>query len=443
MFNKSSGSMYEEIEASRLKKVHKTKIIIRRIVAITILALIIVYLGILLNDIRRYHNGLLPLILISTTEKTYDDGKVTTYSSIGWVFRTYERETITDSEIAPFWASIKMDNILKRNNDPNLPEVETNYVVPVNLENYEKVDNVLFFYDSDKNLLGTYACLLSNKDCEVSYSYNFNDDDVSDETKMGIIDSRYVFITEYKNKDTEAEEKHVYLYDITAKRFVGEYQNVHYSIINNDLGYIDSSKYIVEKNNLWGIDQVIKGQVTNYVDYIYNYISYDADTKLYIIKNTDNKWLAYNAENKTTTGTIDNKIKKIYLKNNKIYFLTYDVSYNKSYNYKLYSSDGLNVLVKDEIDNLEAYDKYLTYTKDDILHIIDYDGTQVVPDVKLYFSGTSFYQIKSFYLKEEGNTLIISTPQEAKYTHLTDEYYYDMTSWALLKTRLNVSETVS
>ena len=92
----SSGSMYEEIEQARLKKIHKRKVLIRRIIAILILLLILAYLGLLLNDIRRYHNGQTPLIIMNTWTKEYDDGTVTTYYSLGWVYRDYERETIKD-----------------------------------------------------------------------------------------------------------------------------------------------------------------------------------------------------------------------------------------------------------------------------------------------------------------------------------------------------------
>jgi hypothetical protein len=443
MYNKSSGSMYEELENTRLKKEHKIKVIVRRVIVIIVLGLIVVYLGLLLNDIKRYHNGLLPLIITNTSVKEYDDGTVTTYSSIGWVFRFYQRETIEDSEIAPIWSSIKMDNVLKRINDPNLPEVETDYTVPLNYNNDEQVNNVLFFYDKDKNLLGTYACLLSEDDCQISYSTS-NADDLN-KVKMGIIDNRYVFITEYKNRDTSAEEKHVYLYDINAKRIIAEYQDVHYTTINDDdnKGYIDSAKYIVKKNNLWGIDQVIKGQVTNFLDYTFNYIGYDADSKLYIMQNTSSNWLAFNANDKNFTGEIQNQIRKIYVKNSKIYFLTYDVNYSKTYNYKLYSSDGLNVLVKDNIDNLVAYDNFLTYTDEDLLYIIDYDGNQVINPIKLYFNGYSSYLVKPFTIKEEGNTLVISTPQSNSSTHYTDEYYYDMSTWAQLKVRTNVKESAS
>jgi hypothetical protein len=245
MYTNAAGSMYEELENKRLKKEHKFRIILRRIIAIIILGLILTYLGIFLNDIKRYHNGQTPLIILNTYTKEYDDGTVTTYYSLGWVFRYYQRETITDSEIVPSWSSIRMDNILKRNNNPDLPEIETDYTVPSNPMKYEKVSGVLFFYDNDGNLLDTYKCLLSESDCEISISGVLSDDsDKYASIKMGIIDNRYVFITEYKSKDTQAQEKYIYLYDINAKRIIAEYQDVRYAKLGDDgrEGWIPTDK---------------------------------------------------------------------------------------------------------------------------------------------------------------------------------------------------------
>ncbi len=442
MFNKSSGSMYEELENARLKKIHKTKIIIRRVIAIIILILIIAYLGLLLTDIKRYHDGnTTPLILTNTTTKEYDDGTVTSYYSIGWVFRFYERETIKSSEIVPFWSKIKMDNVLIRDNEANLPEVETNYDIPYNYNYANKVSNVLFFYDNDKNLLGTYACILSSTDCEISYSDDLPDDEAKSTTEMGITDNRYVFITEYKNQGTEAEEKHVYLYDIKATRIIAEYQNVRYSKLDDDdKGYIDSSKYIIERDGEWGIDQVIKGKVTNLLDYKYDFISYDNDSSLYILKDSSG-WFTYNANTKNFTNPISSKIRTIYIKNDRIYYLTYDIEYLKKANYKLYTQDGTAALTKENIDNLIPYDNFLTYTNDQVLYVINYDGNQLIEPIKLNFYTYASYGIQPYTLSIDNNTLIIKTPLDNTPTHLTDEYYYDISTWALLKTRTNVKES--
>lgn len=455
MFTESSGSMYEEIENARKAKLRKRFVMRRRIIVIVVLSFIVLYLGLLLNDIRRFHKGEKPLITVSQKTKEYDDGKVEMYTSLGWVFRYYLRETINQNEIAPIWAPLKKDNELERKViDQDLPEIETNYTIPDNISKREKEKGVLFFFDKDEKLLGTYKCALSEDDCEISIS-STQDEDRNIRaygTKMDIIENRYVFVTEYKNAHTQAEEKHIYLYDISAKHLIAGYQDVRYTTTytddnNKEHGLIDSSKYIVKKNDLWGIDQVVKGSVSHFEDFKYQYINYDKETGLYIFKMPKdewgvNKWIALDANKKLYTQPISETIESFYYKNDRIYILAYvnGKIYGKK-NYLLYNQEGQNVLTKENVDDLKAYDKFLAYTNDNYLYIIDYDGNELISSIKLNFTPTQT-RIKQYYIKIIGNTLIISTPKEQAKTHLTDEYYYDMNDWSLTKTRPNVRETI-
>lgn len=438
----SSGSMYEEIEQDRLRKKRHKQVIIKRIIAIILLSLIVIYLLILFIDTRRFKHGKLPLITTKVETKEYDDGTVTSYYSIGWIFRFYDRETIKDSELVPINRDIKMDNVLKRYNDPDLEEPEKDYEIPNNSMKQEKISNVLFFYNED-DILGTYACLLSDYDCEISISKILEEDPLnSPKIKMNIIDNRYVFITEYKNKNTDAEEEYIYLYDINAKNYIAKYEDVRYSIIKEGKGYIDSSKYIVKKNGLWGIDQVIKGKVTNYLDYKYKYIKYDEDSNLYILKTNEDKWLVFNANDKVLSKELDISINDVYLVDNKMYMLTYEeINYKK--NYKLYNQEGINVLTKDNIDNLVAYDKYLTYVNDNKLHIINYDGEELIDSITIYLTETQqTSKIKQYTLNNKNNILIIKVPTNNNNTHIVDEYHYDTNTWQLIK-KINPQETIS
>ena len=455
MFTESSGSMYEEIENERKKLLRKRKIMKRRIIVIISLGLVVLYLGLLLNDIRRFHKGDKPLITISQTIKEYDDGKVETYTSLGWVFRYYLRETINQNEIAPIWSPIKKDKELKREVfDQDLPEIETNYTIPDNISKKEKEKGVLFFYDKDENLLGTYKCALSENDCEISTSF-IQDEDKNQRmynVKMDVIDNRYAFITEYKNIHSAAEEKHVYLYDITAKHLIAGYQEVRYTTMYTDEkninhGLTDNSRYIVKKNDLWGIDEVNKGRITHFEEYKYNYINYDEDTGLYIFESPEdnwgvNKWVAYDANKKVYTKPVTEIIESFYYKNDRIYILAYtQVKYSKKKNYLLYNQEGENVLSKENIDDLKAYDKFLVYTNDQYLYVIDYDGNELISSIRLNFVPIQT-RIKQYYIKIIGTTLVISIPKEQTTTHLTDEYYFDMNTWTLTKSRQNVKETV-
>lgn len=457
MFTSTAGSMYEEIENARKKKLRRRKILKKRIIVIVVLVLVVSYLGLLLNDIRRFKNSEHPLITISSNIKEYDDGKVETYVSLGWVFRYYYRETINDSELVPFWSKIRKDNELNRAVvDEDIPKMEE-YKVPSNPGKNAFVNGVLFFYDKDNNELGTYKCLLSESDCDVATSSYMDEDNRHRpySLKMGIIDNRYVFIREFKNKGTAAQEYHIYLYDITAKHIIASYQDVRATIIsyddnNNAYGMIDNSKYIVKKHDAWGIDEVIKGKVTNFEDYKYSYINYDENAKLYIFKSptgewindewVTEKWTIFNAETKTFSNSFKESIDSLYYKNDKIYIIAYEtVNYKK--NYLLYNQDGENVLSKEGIDDLKVYDDFLAYTNDGYLYIIDYDGQEKITPIKLFFT-ESYTKVKPYSIRLLSDTILISIPQDSNKTHLTNEYYYNLSDFILIRTRENVKETI-
>lgn len=445
MYNETSGMMYEEEEENKRKRERKKKIIRRRIISVIMFSLILIYFIILLVDINRFKNGYKPLIILGEVTKEYDDGYVKTAISIGWVFREYNRETIKDDEMVPIWSPIRMDNVLNRVNEKDLPEIETDYEIPDNRLNASKVDNVLFFFDANTNLLDTYKCLYSEKDCEIATSQIYpSDENQYTPYQMGIIDNRYVFITEYQNKDTEAEIKTIFLYDINAKKIIAKYESVRYSTILDNLGYIDNSKYIVKKNGKWGIDQVIKGSVSNVADYTHDQIKFDSNSGMYIFKDND-KYYGYNANTKDTTEAILEEISKIYYVNDKIYLetKTKDEYYSNIYYYKLYNSDGTNVLSGDKISDFKPYDNFLIYIEDKKVHIINYDGEDLVQeDINVYFDYSIYNVVDNLKITITGNTLILSTPKTKEKTHYTDEYYYDTNTWNLIKKRTNVKETL-
>lgn len=452
MFN-SSGSMYEEIEQNRLKKQRKKKLLIRRIIAIVLLLILLSYLGILLNDIRRFHKGDLPLITISSNTKEYDDGRVETYYSLGWIFRYYYRETINTQEIAPFWSSIKADSELKRESyDPNLPEIEKNYKVPSNTNKRDKVNGVLFFYDDNEQLLGTYKCILSEKDCEVTksaYVDEYDKDVRKSDVQMAYIDNRYVFITEYKSKSTSVEEKTVFLYDMFAKHLIAQYQDVRYATTmekeddSQTYGLIDTTRFIAKKDNYWGVEEVSKSKTNNLVNFEYNIVNFEEETKLYILLNKQNKWVVYNPNTQVYTSPIDKTIESVHYKNGKAYIVAYEeVRFNEK-NYYLFDEDGINVLYKENVDNLVAYDDFLIYAKGDTIYIINYDGQEATESIKLYINLDEAYnrRVKPYSVEIIDKTLVISTPKDQERTHFTDIYYYNLETLELIKTRQNVKET--
>ena len=96
MYNDSAGAMYEQQERNKNNLFHRRKVFRKRLCVVIFLFILLIYFIILLVDTNRYKNGLKPLITIKEEVKEYDDGTVTTYYSLGWVFREYNRETIKD-----------------------------------------------------------------------------------------------------------------------------------------------------------------------------------------------------------------------------------------------------------------------------------------------------------------------------------------------------------
>lgn len=440
MWNESSGSMYEQYEKVENAKRHRIIIIIKRTIAVVLIALIIAYLILLLIDYNRANNSKQPLITISSTVKNYDDGMVTTYYSLGYVYRVYNRSIIKDHRLEPFWSEIQADNVIGEVSDPNLPKIITKYDVPENAEKKENVNDVLFFYNSD-TLLGTYKCLYTG--CEISYSMVLPDDNEITPIKMGIIDNDDVFISEYENKGLDNEIKHIYLYSINSKKYLKEYQGIRYCDVSNGVGITDFTKYIAKLNDLWGIDTIVGTRITNYLDFKYDYIKHQIATNYYILKNNEG-WALLNTSDKTISSKISDKIDVVYNLSGGLYMLNVVTTDNIKYSYRLFDKDGNKTLELTDISYLDVFEKYIIYVSNNIVYVVDFNGKSLIANpIKLYLTYTrSESGIQAFYANEINNNLVISTPKTNTATHYTDEYYYNLDDFSLIKTRLNVKETL-
>lgn len=292
------------------------------------------------------------------------------------------------------------------NND--LPVPISEYNIPSNPNKEPKVNDVLFFYDNNK-LLGTYKCL---EDCNIAISSN------EEPLNMAIIDKRYVFIKEIDG---------LYLYDIISKRYLGLYQDIKYSKKDNDLGIIDSSKYMVKKDGYWGLDMVLNTTVTNLIPFSYNDISY-YDNNTYILQDKDNLWLTYDYTNQTYTIPINDKITSIYSYKGDKYLIN-----NNLNKYKIYLNGNL-LLERDNMYDLKFHHNFLTYLFDNHLYIIDYYGNNLIEPLILY---NNLYN-----LDEENDILKISTPHDNTTNRITDEYFYNKDNFTLIKKRLNIKEMI-
>ncbi len=437
MYDDSAGAMYEQEEYARKEALRKKRILIRRIVVVTTISILSLYTIFFLIDQGRFKKGLKPLITFKEVTKTYNDGTVTSRYGLGWVFREYNRESLLDTEMVPFWRRIRQDYDAATSVDANLPKVVTDYEIPDNPEELEKVDGVLFLYDSGK-LLDTYKCILSDSDCEIASSYLYSDE-ISGmfDIKMGIVDKRYAFIKEYQNKGTENETSNVLLYDIKNKQVIAQYDDIHYSRQENGKGLIDSSKYIIKKNGLWGIDQVINGRVSNILDYRYYGINFYFNSKKYVLK-SDEGYQIYDISANSFSNNITDKIEDIVGNGTNTFYTTKTVS-NEGIFYALYDANTLANVLGEAVSYIELYNGFIAYVKDNKLYLTDFQGNKLIDtEIPLYVNNYNGSGVKAFTIEILGKQLRIATPKSNEANHLNTEYYFDSVTYSYIRTRENV-----
>lgn len=441
MYDDSAGAMYEQEEYARKEALRKKKILIRRIIVVSVISIVSLYTIFFLIDQSRFKKGQKPLITFKEVTKTYNDGTVTSRYGLGWVFREYNRESLLDTEMVPFFKKIRQDYDAATTVDVNLPQVVTDYEIPDNPDELEKVDGVLFLYDGGR-LLDTYKCILSDSDCEIATSYLYSDE-VSGmyDVKMSIVDKRYSFIKEYQDKGTENETNWVLLYDIKNKQVIAKYEDVHYSKQENGKGIIDSSKYIIKKNGLWGIDQVINGRISNVLDYRYYGINFYFNSKKYVLK-SDNGYQIYDITSNSMSDYITDKIEDIISNGSNTFYTTKTVS-NDGVFYTLYDSKTLTSVLGESVSYIELHNNFIVYVKDSKLYLTDFNGTNLLDrEIPLYFNNYNGSGVKAFTVEILGNQLRIVTPKTNENTHYNTEYYFDSVTYSFIRTRENVKETV-
>ena len=441
MYDDSAGAMYEQEEYVRKEALRRKKLLIRRIVVVSTILVVSLYTIFFLVDQSRFKKGQKPLITFKEVTKTYNDGTVTSRYGLGWVFREYNRESLLDTEMVPFWKRIRQDYDAATTVDSNLPQVVTGYEVPDNPDELEKVDGVIFLYDGG-HLLDTYKCILSDTDCEIATSYLYSDE-VSGmyDVKMSIVDKRYAFIREYQNKGTENETSYVLLYDIKNKQILAKYEDIHYSKRENGKGIIDSSKYIIKKNGLWGIDQVINGRVSNVLDYRYYGINFYFNSKKYVLK-SDEGYQIYDINANSFSNFITDKIEDIVGSGTNTFYTTKTVN-NDGVFYTLYNANTLESVLEGTASYIELHNGFIAYVRDNKLYLSDFSGNNLLDrEIPLYFNNYNGSGVKAFTVEILGNQLRIATPKTNETTHYTTEYYFDSVTYSFIRTRENVKETV-
>ena len=138
---------------------------------------------------------------------------------------------------------------------------------PENPNKEFKVNNKLYFYDDNKELLGTYDCTQSvcgyakNYVDDSAYSVNYYKDAATNEISM--INNRYAFICD--NKDIYSDD--VILYDVVNSRVVKKLTGVK----NYTIGIVNDYYLVKNESSKWGIMKM-SNNAGMIIDFKYDYI---------------------------------------------------------------------------------------------------------------------------------------------------------------------------
>lgn len=391
--------MYEE--PTKLTKNKKIELIVLIVLIIWGLLFIVNYV--------RYTQSKSLFLAIHVKDDSYEDGYIEEYISFGYIYRLYQRNAISREELVPFW--IGREN---PESESALPKPLTDYEVPDNPKRADKFRGLLYYFDQKGDLLGTYKCLNSSSDCEKATDGHdlFNTKNKDPLTKVDVphtlssIHDKYAFVDDSYPQETKygdaAYSRTIYLYQFTDKdtKILARYADVKESTYDKDYekSMGDSYRYIVKsyENNKWGIIKINEsGSIDEVLPFEYDSISYDEDTKYYILCKNE-KWFIYDLENsKNVTEEIDVPIYDVWRNTNLTYYYKTGkdrVVGNDSFvDYKVYRIDGKKFIDGDRITQVVERDKTIFYitSTDNVLHFVDYSGEEKYK-IQLAFSDMNY-----------------------------------------------------
>lgn len=355
--------------------------------------LFLIFWGILfIINYVRFSNSK-PLILAISAKHEYEDGIVQEYISLGYIYRNYQRSSISREEFVPFW-------VLRENPEPepDLPKALTDYEVPENVKKDDKYMGLLYYYNSKRKLVGTYKCINSVMDCDKAVggydSFNLLGDDPfgDDETIMlGQIHEKYAFVDDSVAQEVLYGEvgynRTIYLYNfLTQEReILAKFADVKVSTVSRGLGYGVNNDYILKSadNNKWGLMHIYEnGNVEEVLPYEYQSIEYDEDTGYYILCK-DNVWFIYDLENKKVVSaeSVD-PIYDVWRNDNLTYYFRTGRKRSDAadtiVDYKIFRIDGKQFLGTEQVTYVLARSNYVMYLTENnsLLHFVDYSGEE-------------------------------------------------------------------
>lgn len=367
--------------------------------------LILIFWGILFifNYVRYTQSK--PLFLAVHTKTEYEDGVVEEYMSLGYTYRSYKRNSITREEFVPFW-------VLRENpeSESDLPKALTDYNIPENPSHRDKFRGLLYYYNIQGELLGTYKCINSSGECEKAFGgYDFyniiNKDPITRLKKqhtLGSIHNKFAFIDDSFPQESKYGDltynRIVYLYQFLTDDpvIMAAYADVKESTYdeNYEVAAGENNRFIVKsiENGKWGIISISEaGTIEEVLPFEYDSINYDADTSYYIMCK-DDSWYVYDLYNKkkVSAESVD-VIYDVWRNDNLTYYFKTGrdrtVGTESFVDYSIYRIDGKKFLSGDRITQIVVRSNCVFYLteKDSTLHFIDYSGEEKYK-LKLAFS---------------------------------------------------------
>ena len=260
-----------------------------------------------------------------------------------------------------------------------------------------KHDGKLYFYQHN-TLLGTYSCENFTEYCDIADSivnstYSLNEKNIESNTKLPIVNKRFVFLRDSKTE--ELAESNILLYDLSLKRVIGKYKEVK----NYGVG-IENDYYIMKnENDLWGIVSFEEG-INLKIPFTYDYIGLTnkinsetnkVESNIFAIQK-EGKWRLIDINGATFTEQINSEIfsynnEYIILKeNNNMHLVNYSlneifgsVKYINFYNKYLEIIDTNNLYYLYDLNtNTSISNNYLVNSIEDITLEIVNNEIQVI-----------------------------------------------------------------
>ncbi len=383
------------------------KLTSKKKIEIVLLIIAILWGFLFIANYIRYTQSKPLFLAMHVKDDSYEDGYVEEYLSFGYIYRSYNRNSIQREEFVPFWVG--------RENPPgkdDLPEALTGYDVPENPRRIDKFRGLIYFFDQKGDLLGTYKCINSNGDCEKAFdgkdSYDTKNKDpltkVDPPHTLSNIHDKFAFIDDSAPQTRKYGEPNydrtIYLYqfDTNEPKILAKFADVKESTydIDYEISSGENNRYIVKSsdNDKWGVIKISEsGSIDEVLPYEYDSISYDEDTKYYILCK-EGKWVVYDLNHDENVSIeSDVPIYDVWRNKNLTYYIKTGEERSNSdvIEYKAYRIDGKNFINRNNVTQMVQKGSCVFYitSDDNVLHFVDYSGVEQYK-IQLAFSDMDY-----------------------------------------------------